>query len=162
MAAVQPLAALRQRFRSATTVVLAVLLVGLTLVTVLDVVGRYLFNSPLPGGTELTELLVMAVIFAGLPAICLDDGHVTVDMFVGRLRGAGAMAQLTIARAFVAVVLGLVAWRLFVQGLRLMASTQTTVYLHVPLGPVAMAAALLCAAGAVLSAMMALRRPPRG
>lgn len=157
-----PLATFRQRLRSVTTIVLALLLVALTLITVVDVLGRYVFNSPLPGGKELTELLVMSVIFAGLPAICLDDGHITVDMFVGRLRGTAAMAQLTIARAFVAVVLTLVAWQLFVQGQRLMASSQTTVYLQVPLGPVAMIAAFICAAGAVLSLLMALRRLPRG
>ena len=158
----QPLATLRQRFRRVTTVTLALLLVALTLITVIDVLGRYLFNSPLPGGKELTELLVMSVIFAGLPAICLDDGHITVDILVGKLRGTAAMVQLTIARAFVGFVLGVIAWQLFVQGQRLMASTQTTVYLHVPLGPIALIAAFICAAGAVLSVMMALRRPARG
>ena len=122
-----PLALLRQRARVVTTVILAVLLVALTTVTVIDVVGRYLFNHPLPGGTELTELLVMATIFAGLPAICLDDGHVTVDMLVSRLEGAPARVHLAAVRLIVAAVLALVAWQLWVQGLRLASYTQTKV-----------------------------------
>ena len=67
------IADLRQRVGTATAVALGVMLLALTGITVLDVTGRYLLNAPLPGGAELTELLVMAVIFTGLPAISLDD-----------------------------------------------------------------------------------------
>ena len=44
----------------------AVLLFCLMAVTTVDVIGRYIFNFPLRGGFEITELLLLTLIFAGL------------------------------------------------------------------------------------------------
>ena len=65
----------------------AVLLFGLMLLTTADVVGRYIFNWPLRGAFEVTELLLLALIFAGLPLVSRADEHVTLD-FIDRLLGA--------------------------------------------------------------------------
>ena len=53
------------------------LVVGLT---VADVVGRYFFNAPLGGATELTEFGVAVVVFSALPAVTWNQGHVAVDL----------------------------------------------------------------------------------
>ena len=45
----------------------AVLLFAMMVLTFVDVWGRYFFNSPVPGGFEVTELMMAALIFAGLP-----------------------------------------------------------------------------------------------
>lgn len=149
---------LRAACYSATAVVLGILLLALAAVTFTDVVGRYLFAAPLPGGPELTELLVMAVVFGGLPALCLDDGHVTADLVTQRLGPRALVVQLALARLASAAVLGLACWQLWKIGLRLSGYGQTTVFLKVPLGPVAHAAAAVCALSALLIlAMVAMR-----
>lgn len=109
---------LRAACYSATAVVLGILLLALAAVTFTDVVGRYLFAAPLPGGPELTELLVMAVVFGGLPALCLDDGHVTADLVTQRLGPRALVVQLALARLASAAVLGLACWQLWKIGLR--------------------------------------------
>jgi len=55
--------------------------------TFVDVVGRYLFNAPIPGGFEITELMLLVLIFAGLPLVSRADEHVTMD-FVDHLLSA--------------------------------------------------------------------------
>ena len=57
----------------------AILLFGLMALTTADVIGRYIFNWPLRGAFELTELLLLTLIFAGLPLASRADEHVTLD-----------------------------------------------------------------------------------
>lgn len=152
----------RMRVRAISAVILGVMLLALTVITVLDVTGRYLFNSPLPGGTELTELLVMGVIFAGLPAISLDDGHVTADLLSERLPRKGRAIQLFLARACAVLALTLIAAEMWQHGVRLASYNQTTVYLRIPIGIVAQAAAVICGFSALIVAVLALTRAPHG
>src|SRR5436853_7761918 len=66
----------------------AVLLFGLMALTTADVIGRYIFNWPLRGAFEITELLLLALIFAGLPLASRADEHVTLD-FIDMTLGEG-------------------------------------------------------------------------
>ena len=59
-------------------------LVVLALVTVTDVMGRYLFNRPLLGALELSELLMVFLAFACFAYTELQNGHVEIDM-LGRV-----------------------------------------------------------------------------
>ncbi|MFD1795210.1 TRAP transporter small permease [Paracoccus aurantiacus] len=156
------IADLRQRVGTATAIILGVMLLALTCITVMDVTGRYLLNAPLPGGAELTELLVMAVIFAGLPALSLDDGHVTADLLSHQLGPTGRAVQLFAARACAVVALVLIAKQMWEHGARLTGYGQTTVYLHIPVGPVVQAASVVCAVSAVIVAALAVTRAPQG
>ncbi|UOM33996.1 TRAP transporter small permease [Acuticoccus sp. I52.16.1] len=140
----------------------AVLLLALMGVTVVDVAGRYLFNSPIFGATELTELILAAVIFCGLPAVCLDDGHVTVRLLTARLGARGRRIELAVARVLTAAALGVVAWRLAVQGMRTASYGEVTTYLRLPVGPIAYTAAALCALAAVLTLALVVLRAERG
>ena len=49
------------------------------MLTTADVVGRYIFNWPIRGAFEITELLLLTLIFAGLPLASRADEHVTLD-----------------------------------------------------------------------------------
>lgn len=152
---------LRSGMRTITAVLLGVLLIALTAVTVVDVVGRYVFNSPLSGGMELTELLVMGVVFAGLPAITLDDGHITADLFTQLFSPRGKEIQLFCARVLSAVALAFGGWQLWEHGARLAGYNQTTLYLKIPMGPVAQFAAVICVVSAAMVLAMAVLRVRR-
>lgn len=158
----EAIADLRARVGMITAALVGLMLVALTAITVLDVGGRYLFNSPLPGGTELTEILVMAVIFTGLPAITLDDGHVTADLLSQQLTPGGRRLQLLMSRLAAVVALVLIAWQMWTHGTRLAGYGQTTVYLHIPVGPVIQVAAVVCGLSAAIVAALALLRAPHG
>src|SRR5438309_6380198 len=72
--------------------------------TFVDVVARYLFNSPIRGGFELTELTLLVLIFAGLPLVSHGDEHVTMD-FIDRMLPPRALdALVRIVHALVAAM----------------------------------------------------------
>ncbi|MBP1851458.1 TRAP transporter small permease [Rhizobium halophytocola] len=137
----------------------AALLVAMMLITVADVVGRYLFNSPLPGATELTGLLLSAVIFVGLPAVCFDEEHVTVDLLVDRLPEVLARPRLLLVRLLSAAALAVISWRLFVQGQAMAGYGEQTVSLHLPVAPVAWFCAAMTAIAAAVTFATIFARP---
>jgi len=109
------------------------LLVGVAALTVISVAGRYLFNVPIPGDYELTELACGVAVFAFFPYCHLRRGNIVVEFFTARLPARLNSALDAIhSLAFTAVAL-LLAWRLVVGGLSKMADSQTTIYLGVPL-----------------------------
>lgn len=63
----------------------AVVLIGLMLLTVGDVILRYFFNAPILGSYELTEFLLVAMVFFAIPWATLKKANVRVDLLVGRL-----------------------------------------------------------------------------
>ena len=72
------------RWNAGSLVVAGWLLVGMMALIFVDVIGRYLFNRPLPGVYEFTEdILMVAIIFLGVAAA----EHVRVRVAIERLRG---------------------------------------------------------------------------
>lgn len=52
--------------------------------TVVDVVGRYLFNAPILGAFEMTEFMVLIMVFSFLGYAQAQKSHVTVEIFFDR------------------------------------------------------------------------------
>lgn len=61
------------------------MLLLMMLLTAIDVLGRYLFNTPLVGSSELIEIMLAASIFLILPTITWQQEHVSVDLIEGAL-----------------------------------------------------------------------------
>ena len=55
-------------------------LLGLMFLILFDVVMRYVLRLPFLGGFELTELLMILVVFLALPYCAATGGHVAVDV----------------------------------------------------------------------------------
>ena len=51
------------------------------MITAIDVAGRYLFSKPLAGGFELTEMMLAALIYCGLPLVSKRREHIVIDTF---------------------------------------------------------------------------------
>ena len=134
----------------------AVLLLGLMTVTTIDVIGRYILNWPLRGAFEITELLLLALIFAGLPLVSRADEHVTLD-FIDAMFGEGGRRLL---RRVVDVVCGLVilglAWRVWIKAGKIAGYADTTDVLRIPVGPFVYFMALMVAVTAVVHLIKAI------
>jgi TRAP-type C4-dicarboxylate transport system permease small subunit len=63
----------------------AVALFCMMLLTTTDVAGRYLFNAPITGAFELTEYLVLILIFSFLCNAQSHKDHVSVDLLFNKL-----------------------------------------------------------------------------
>ena len=81
--------------------------------TMLDVAGRYLFNFPVAGSVELTELMMVAVIFSGIALSSAARGHVTVDLIAMNLSGRVRWAQRILGEGVslsIMLVLTVISW----------------------------------------------------
>ena len=111
------------------------LLFCLMCVTFVDVVARYLFNRPIRGAFELTELLLLVLIFAGLPLVSHADEHVTMD-FVDRAlpeRGADLLARFM--HGVCAAVFFFLTWQIWIKAGKIAGYGDTTDVLRIPVGP---------------------------
>ena len=138
----------------------AVLLFCLMLVTCVDVIGRF-FNLPLHGGFELTEGLLAALIFAGLPLVTLRNHHVTVDLFDAVTPDWLFRIQHVVACVVGMVCIGFLSWRLWLRGAHMAAAGETTAQLKISLAWLTYTMSVLMALTAVALFVLAWRRPPR-
>jgi TRAP-type C4-dicarboxylate transport system permease small subunit len=124
-----------RRFDAALGFAASVILFTLMIVTFVDVIGRYLFNSPLRGAFEGTELMLLVLIFAGLPLVSHADEHVTMD-FIDNMLPAGGRAIAMALSQFVcaATMLGL-AWLIWLKAGKIAAYGDTTDVLLISLAP---------------------------
>jgi len=50
-----------------------------------EIVGRYLFNHPIPGHVEIVELIMAAIVFLGISYTQRVGGHIRMEMFIQRV-----------------------------------------------------------------------------
>lgn len=124
-----------QRADAALGVAASAILMAMMLITVVDVIGRYIFNHPLRGGFEITELMLLVLIFAGLPLVSHADEHVTMD-FIDRLVNARVRAALErLVHGVCAATMFLLAWLIWVKAGKISAYGDATDVLRVVYGP---------------------------
>ena len=105
------------------------------LLTFVDVVARYVFSRPVRGAFEVTELMLVVLIFAGLPLVSWADEHALMD-FIDRLLGARAQRLLVRAvQAACAAVMFLLAGLIWLKADRIWAYRDATDVLRVVYGP---------------------------
>jgi TRAP-type C4-dicarboxylate transport system permease small subunit len=142
------------RMRAAVSALLGgvagALLVLMMMVTVVDVVGRYFLNAPLPGGFELTQFLMAAIVYAGLPRVSDRDGQITIDLLdsvtPGRVRPVRDLLIQLICMGFFAIL----AYRLWVLAGEAMEWGDITQYLRWPLAPIIYFGSAMFAVAAVV------------
>ena len=105
---------LQQGIQQAVSLLLVVLLTAIVALTFTDVVGRRLFNTPVFGANDITEHLMAVIIFAGLPLLTAQRGHLSIDLFDHWLLQPKWRFWHKAVDVLIAAVLGLVAWQYFV------------------------------------------------
>ena len=124
--------------------VAAVTLLALMLITCVDVFGRYLFNNPLTGSTELTEIAVGIVIFSVFPIISWRNEHVVVDILDHFFSQRIHMIRTIVINLMISAALVFIAMRIYVLGLRSLSYGEVTEFLAIPLGWMMIFIAVMC------------------
>jgi len=141
--------------------VAAALMLCLMLLTCADVVGRYFFNRPVTGGFEMTELLLAALIFAGLPLVTLRSEHIVVDLLDPVTPHWLYRIQHVLATLIGIACTSYLAWRLGLRAEELALHGETTSQLGFRLSWLTWAMSLLMALTAAALAVTLLRPPQR-
>jgi TRAP-type C4-dicarboxylate transport system permease small subunit len=128
----------------------SLLLFCMMLLTFFDVVGRYLLNKPIRGGFEVTELLLLVLIFAGLPLVSHADEHVTMDFIDRLLPPRLAEAWIRVIHAACAALMFFLTWQVWIKATRISSYGDTTDVLRIVIGPfVYFMAAMIAVTGVV-------------
>ena len=125
----------RRRADAVLGAVASGLLLAMMLLTVVDVVGRYILKRPVRGAFEVTELMLLVLIFAGLPLVSFSEEHAVMD-FIDRLLGPRAQRALERAVQLVcAAFLALLTWLVWLKADRIWAYRDSTDVLRIVYGP---------------------------
>ncbi len=116
--------------------------------TLVDVTGRKFFSHSVPGGLELTEILMVLVIFGALPLVSWRSEHVVFDTLDGFTPAWFKRIQARVVHLVCALTFGGLAWLMTIRAQRFAEYGDTTVHLQLAISPVAwlMAALLLLTA----------------
>lgn len=68
----------------------AVSLIGMMILAVLDVLGRYLLGTPILGGSELTGFMLLVLVMLMLPLLVFKDDQIRVDLLTDTISPAFA------------------------------------------------------------------------
>jgi len=127
--------------------------------TFADVVARYVFSRPVRGAFEVTELMLVVLIFAGLPLVSWADEHALMD-FIDRLLGARAQRLLVRAvQAACAAVMFLLAGLIWLKADRIWAYRDATDVLRVVYGPFVYFMAVMLGLAGLIHLYKAVARP---
>jgi len=135
-------------------------LFAIMVLTLTDVLGRKLLSRSVPGSLELTEILMVVVIFAALPLVSLHREHVAFDSLDALLPAWLRRLQQLLIDALCAAALAGLAWLMWDKAAQLASYGDTTAQLKLPLGPFVRLMSALCALTALIHLLL-LAQPPQ-
>ena len=145
-----PEQAWKRRVEALLGVAASIILLAMMVLTTVDVVARYVFNRPLRGAFEITELLLLVLIFAGLPLVSFTNEHAVMD-FIDRVLGRRALRGLQGGVELVsALLMFFLAWLVWGKADRIWAYRDATDVLRILYGPFVYFMALTLALAGVI------------
>ena len=128
---------LEKLLRWTTGLMAAMALFSIMWLTLFDVTGRKFLNHSVPGGLELTEMLMVIVIFGALPLVSWRGEHVVFDSLDHLIPPWIKDIQNRLIELICAATFAGLAWLLMQRALRFAEYGDTTVYLQFSIAPVA-------------------------
>jgi TRAP-type C4-dicarboxylate transport system permease small subunit len=119
-------------------------LFAIMVLTFLDVSGRKLMSQSITGSLELTELLMVVVIFCAMPLVSLKSEHVVFDSFDSVLPGYFKTVQRAVINIVCATLLLGLAFLMWNTGSEFAALGETTAQLKITKSPFIQGMGVMC------------------
>jgi tripartite ATP-independent transporter DctM subunit len=111
-----------------------------------DVFGRYFLNKPITGSFEITDMMMVLIVFLGIAYTGAKGEHVSLgDLILGRLPGRVMGFIGTVTNILSLGLMGMIVWQCAVQASRLQEQGTVSEVLEIPVYPFLWIAALGCA-----------------
>jgi TRAP-type C4-dicarboxylate transport system permease small subunit len=111
-------------------------LAALMTTIIIDVIGRYIFNSPLYGSLDLAVVLLVLAVSCAIGYGGRAGAHVTADMVTTLVGPKFEWISGVAIKAFAAAIVAVWSWRLFVTGQTAARLGESTQLLNIPFSPV--------------------------
>lgn len=145
-----------QRLRKSLEYLAALALCILIFVTIVDVFGRYVLNSPLPGAFEYVRALMAIVTFAALPLVSGRNEHLRAGILDHLISPRINALREPLVQLLSALVLAGIAWRLWAESQAKWRSKDILSSIDLPLWiPIAFMT-VMCAAAVVVTLSLTL------
>ncbi len=134
---------------------------AVTVMTVVSVLGRWLFLSPVYGDFELAAVGTAVSVFLFLPYCHLQRGNVVVDLFLSRAPPRANALLDAISGVLLGVIGGVLAWRMYLGGADMLRYGEVTHIVGFPIWyafPFAVASGALLAACCLYTSVVDLRK----
>lgn len=82
----------------------------ITVTVVLDIALRGIFRAPIPGATEFSTLLLVALVYLGLASVQASKANFCVEILVSHLPPAVRRVQEALVTLLSAFVIGILVW----------------------------------------------------
>lgn len=117
------------------SIMAAAVLFAMMALTFVDVVLRYIFNAPLRGSFEVTELMMVVLIFAGLPLVSRSDEHVVMDFLDHLMPPPVLRAVRRLVHAVCGAAWAGMGWLVLQKASKMLEYGDTSAALHIELAP---------------------------
>ncbi len=127
--------------------------------TFLDVGGRKLLDNSIPGSFEMTELLMVVVIFAALPLVSMRGEHVVFDSLDSYLSPRVLRLQKALINLLIAAAMLALGWLMWRTGGQFLQSGETTAQLKLLKAPFIYGMAVMCTLSGLVHLVLMVRPP---
>ena len=135
----------------------AVALFAIMALTFFDVGGRKLLGNSIPGSLELTELLMVVVIFGAIPLVSHRGEHVTFDSLDSVLPQFIRVVQRVLVHLLCGAAMLALAYLMWRTGDQFLANGETTAQLKLSKAPFIYGMAVLCGITGLVHLMQIVR-----
>lgn len=125
-------------------------LFAIMVLTFLDVTGRKLLDNSITGSLELTELLMVVVIFGALPLVSRKGEHVVFDSLDSFWPKGFVKFQKALVNLLCSVALLALGWLMVSTGIDFASFGETTAQLKISKAPFIMGMGLMCALAGIV------------
>ena len=139
--------------------VAATALVILMMVTVFDVLLRYLFNRPIRGSYETVETMLLVFVFNGMAAAFFGRRNIVIDLLDGVLGRSITSVLIRVADILSVLCLGMLVWAMLLPATQAYQYGDIKMELRIPLY-VLWIVALASMAGTIFCAVVTLVAKP--
>ncbi len=115
------------------------------LITVADVIGRRIFNQPIPGAMELSIFMMVIVVFFSIAYCEFRRGHIAIGLVVSRLRQSSQVIIDSLMYILFLATFGWLTWQLCLYAIDVWRNNTVSGVLEVPTFPFIFVAAFGCA-----------------
>lgn len=136
---------LKKWLETLSALLAGVALFAIMVLTFLDVGGRKLLSHSITGSLELTELLMVVVIFGALPLVSERGEHVVFDSLDPIMPDWLRKAQRALVHLLCAIALLALGWLMWKTGNDFVATGETTAQLKILKAPFIYGMGVLCA-----------------
>jgi len=111
------------------------MIVSLMGITVIDVILRYFFNSPIFGARDVSKLIMLTVVALSVAYSARTGGQVSIELF-SNMMGPRIIRWTEVFVRFIAMVMLIIlAWRLWLSGLNASEFGEASLALEIPFKP---------------------------